>query len=276
MDADLVHLLVARCLIEADFLSDEAGAACGAALGAIGLERLALLRGFITKVKHNSLRSVLPCTFRLLAVLGEELVFFRDYAPVYLAVRQDGPLPVERQLELLERHIRKHFDDSRAPTGEAIIDMLTHEATVWRIRSRTMPSQGRAAKRGAVAWRGILEMRQYRADVLAACAALSDRTFDRDRNLIQRPHTLAYWRAGDAGGVDIFEIDDITRVLFSLVDGRRGLRQIAAALSTIDLGEFAWSDIRDFFAEAAQRGFVEPMSRAGRAHLQGTKVPACG
>lgn len=277
MDADRAHALVARFLTEPAFRTavlehahrpatapspaDGDGTSGDAALAAAlvepaELERLALFAGFITKVKHNPLRPVLPCTLRLLALLGDEIRFFALYSSAYGEERARGPLSLERQVELLGRHLEAFLADRPARIRALIGDVLAHEAALARAAAQVGAASAHEDSAG-IRWRGWFSVERYRVDVAQACGALHRRTFDFETDLVERDQLLAYWLPAGAQEVSFFEIDELTNVLFGLADGRRTARDIAAALAALGLEAIGPADVDTFFAEAAARGFVE-------------------
>jgi hypothetical protein len=290
MDADLIQAVVARCLVDPEFLpaaprraprlargtrrtakpsatrehqtaaSDDFAALAASDLFAPDcLERLSLFRGFIVKVKHNSVRRALPLTFRLLLAVGKELAFFRYYAPSYLAVRSSGPLALERQVQLMAKHLPRFLEADTSLAGRAVADVLMHEMALWSLRANCVEIQPPQSA-GAIAWRGEMEIRRYGTDVLHACAALAARDIEPARDLRDRDHALAYWRPSDCDAVEIFDIDDLTALLFSMVDGHRSLADIAAQLAGIGMDQMTAPELDEFFRDLAARGFVEAAS----------------
>lgn len=287
MDSDLIQAMVAKCLVDPDFLpapphlarrrergarrkakpsasleqnkegSDEFSALAACDLFAPEcLERLALFRGFIVKVKHNQVRQALPLTFRLLPAVAEELAFFRYYAPAYLAIRAGGPLALEAQVQLMAKHLHDFLEQDTGLARKAIADVLTHELALWTLRSHgAAPRPPRSG--GAIAWRGRLEIRRYGTDVLHACGALAMRNIDPARDLRDREHTLAYWRPADSDAVEFFEIDELTAFLFAMVDGRRTLEDIAERVAVLGMNQIGVPELEEFFQDLAARGFLE-------------------
>jgi hypothetical protein len=67
-----------------------------------------------------------------------------------------------------------------------------------------------------------------------------------------------YWRALGKPGVSVFEVDELTGLIFSEVDGRRSIPQLAASFAKRGLPEIGIEQLTDFFSDAASRGFVNP------------------
>jgi hypothetical protein len=301
MDPDHIQALAARCLVDPEFLptalrhrdagasdphrpapatsaagSTDAGesAACAASrlFGKDELARVALFRAFIVKVKHNPVRNALPLTFRLLALLGEELAFFRSYASSFLAHRSGGPLPLELQTQLATEHLRQFLEPGERLAAAAVGDVLDHELTLADFRRSPLP-QANQARDDAIRWRGRLEAKRYGTDVMHACAALAARNADPARDLRRRELCLAYWRPVDSDVVEVFEVDELTAFLFSMVDGGRTLADIAGQLAALELEQITLSDLRAFFGELAARGLIEQRGEDPEAAAIDRNVP---
>jgi len=282
MNHDEIQLLAARCLTEPTFLTKalelaRAGrltatleippqpfpdeAAVATVFGLEELERLELFRGFITKVKHSSVRKILPSTFRLLEYLDIELGFFVEFSTVYAQARAGGPLPTEAHLLLLEEHLLpylKHLpDDDRV----LVRDVFLHERALWQAAQAQNKTEGRDSEEG-IAWRGCLLINRYSIDVAAACLTLRQLAFRRGSYATDSEHLLAYWRAWEVAGVSIFEIDELTALIFSEVDGDRTIPAIATSLAHKGLPEITAEELEGFFEEAAAKGLVRLPGKA--------------
>jgi len=218
------------------------------------LERLALFAGFITKIKHNPLRTVLPLTFRLLALLDAEIDFFAAYAPAYAEKRAAGALSEERRIALLEQQLDA-FAAQRPPQVQALLrGVLAHEATVHRLVTSEASPGGEAAS--GIGWCGRAALGRYRVDVARACEALRARRFAFDADVVVRDQILLYRQLPERGEIAFFEIDELTWLLCSLVDGQRTPRDVAAAVAELGFSSLAPAEVEAFFADAAQRGYV--------------------
>jgi len=253
VDADRAHAFVARCLSEPAFLAapraDETAVFEGA-----DLKKLALFAGFITKVKHNPLRTVLPCTFRLLALLGAEIDFFAAYAPAFAEERAQGALSDQRRIELLGRQLDDFVAERPAEMRALLRGVLLHESTVHRLTTTAdAPDFGLGE---ALRWRGGAAFNRYGVDVGRACAALRARRFDFATDVVLREQILLYRRMPDRAEVAFFEADELTWLLLSLVDGRRSAHDVAAAVAALGFGELVPARVEEFFADAAAQGFI--------------------
>ena len=266
---DNVQAFVARCLVDPPFLSAAMQNDDGSGRGAIlfdrsELDRLALFQAFIVKVKHNGVRDVLPITFRMLAALGEELAFYRFHAAEYLAIRAAGPLPLQRQVQLMTDSLRRYLGGSKATAQRALSDVVTHELTIWRMLSDQRVHDYRVGH-DVPAWLGRMKIKRYTTDIARVAKALTDGTFDPTRDADVPDLAVAYWLPRGGSSVDSFEIDELTATLFSMTDGRKTLDTIADELAAIGLDQIDIADVRRFFDELAERGFV--------ASCAGVKAP---
>lgn len=268
---DRVQAFVARCLIDPTSPSSGA-AACGdqdliQAFDRSELDRLALFRSFIVKVKHNGVREVLPITFRMLSALGEELAFYRFHAADYLAIRARGPIPLPRLVHLMTDNLRRYLGERTDDAARALSDISMHELTVWRMLSDQRVHRRRAAD-GALAWSGRMKVETYATDIGRISRALAAGTFDPACDTAVHEQMVAYWLPQDKDTVESFEVDELTGLLFVMVDGLRTFDNIADELGSIGPDGIAAADLGRFFDELAERGFMEPDGArcgAGRA-----------
>lgn len=275
MSGDRIHALIARCLTEPSFLQSALDVALGQETGGDGLDgcvrseaveaaalvglcdlkRVSLFRGFITKIKHNSLRIVLPVTLRVLAHIGKEIDFFWYYSPAYIAARAQGPLPVDKQLALVATHLKTFMENFPTSIRIMVIDSLSHEVLLRDLgQTPSQPFEGNSV---AIRWRGRFEIRRYSTDVLATVEAFQagDVPYFSPGKLA-REYIIAYWRPYHKGHVSFFEIDEATALLFGFVDGRRTIEDIASSLQSCGLNLIRSVELREFFADASRRGFV--------------------
>jgi hypothetical protein len=258
MHPDHIQALIARCLTEPDVLPALPDDANG--LDAASLQRIALFRGFIVKVKHNQVRKILPLTLRMLPAVGLELAFFSTYAPAYLAMRSSGPMPLDRQTTQFALDLQRFLDGQSGVMRDAVNDVLTHELKLWSLRSESEahePSGVRPGGAGRLSWRGRLELQRYGTSVLSACGALSVRRFDPDRHVKAEACTIAYWRAIDGDGVEFFEVDELTALLMSMAQRQRTITGVRRALTAIGVSQISRRDLEDFFRQLAERGFLQ-------------------
>lgn len=259
MNHDHIHAVVARCLVDPKFLAENLEGVNGVFADAAALQHIALFQAFIVKVKHAGVRKALPLLFRLLPAIGEELAFFRYYAPSYLAIRSKGPMPLADQLKLFAEHLICYLDTREDAASAALRELLGHELTLWRMSSEKPPSD-LESRTGALTWRGRMEVARCATDVPRLCAALKAKTFTPTDSFAARDLSLAYWRPRSGGPARSFEIDDVTCLLFSLVDGRRSLDLISGALSDMGLQSITTTDLKRFYGEMAKNEFIEPLA----------------
>ena len=268
LDADHAHAVVARCLTDCAYLGDALAAHTSLvdkheASSFLGreLDKIALFQGFITKVKHNRLRSVLPCTFQLLASLGEELPFFVDYSPAYAVLRSAGPVSLDAQCEDLSRHLQAYVEDRSVQHGRLVLSVNAHELVtrqLARLDVEAVPvdlvAEDVTDDPDAVRWDGRLIVRRYDADVLATCAAIQARKLDLEADALRQVAIVAYWRGANDQSVKAFNVDQATSLMLSLVDGRRSYGRISATFNAAVGADTDPDDVRRFFREAEAYG----------------------
>ena len=289
MNHDEVQLLAARCLTEPTFLTkalelaragrltttleipqlnlDEVSAAT--VFGLEELQRLELFCGFITKVKHGGVRKILPATLRLIGHLDMELGFFVEFSKVYARARAGGPVPMEAHLLLLEEHLLPYLKHLSTSDRVLVRDVFLHEKALWQAARAQGEADGRDSEEG-IAWRGRLLVQRFSTDVVAVCQALRQLAFRHGSYATDSDHLLAYWRAWEVTSVSMFEIDQLTALIFSEVDGNRTIPDIAASLVRKGLPEITEQELGDFFEEAAVRGLVRlPVKAVSTGRLDG-------
>jgi hypothetical protein len=259
---DRVQAFVARCLIDPTSLSlalppsDDQDVM--QAFGRSELDRLALFRSFIVKVKHNGVREVLPITFRMLSAIGEELAFYRTHATDYLAIRAQGPIPLPRLVQLITENLHRYLDGRQDDAARALSDIAMHELTVWRMLSDQHLHRLSVAD-GALAWQGRMKVKAYATDIGRISRALATGTFDPAGDTAAHELTVAYWLQQGKDSVESFELDELTAMLFTMVDGLKSIGDIGDELDAIGLDQITPADLRRFFDELADRGFIEPL-----------------
>jgi hypothetical protein len=277
MNHDEIQLLAARCLTEPAFLAKalelahtaparrmtkrratwaREAATVATVFGREQLKRMALFGGFITKVRHRALRKYLPGTLRLIEQLGIELGFFARFFPHYSKARACGPLTTGSHLALLEKHLTAYAKRLPTPERRLMGDVLIHEMTCWEAFQDGDKTPARGSEDG-VAWRGRFLVRRYATHAAAASQALRDLPFSREKSyLVENGLLLAYWRADEDPGLAVFEVDELTALIFSEVNGQRSIPAIAAVLACKGLPEITIEQLRGFFKDAATQGFV--------------------
>jgi hypothetical protein len=188
-------------------------------------ERLALFAGFITKVRYNSdLFEHLPGTLRLLRYHGVELAAFRDY---YLAGASRSKATHEKVAAALLHF--EHFATS--PAGRAVAglaDVVAHERVHWELSRALAVWRIESAAVMVPSLRGPLRVIETRRDPHAVLDALVAQ--QRPPRATRRPTRRLYWADPVQREIRCVAIDlRVSRVL-EVIDGRRDLPTIAAAV----------------------------------------------
>ena len=265
MNPDQVHSAVARCLTDPDFLlraysrsrSDGLGESTAEDIvaeifGNAELERLKRFRGFITKVKHNSLRRRIPATLGLMGALGIELAFFCDFSSTYVTARREGPLKTSHHLDLLSSVLSDFL--AAQPDGNVtpVAETFAHERLIFDLVS-TPPT---VIETEHVRWFGDLKLVSRTVDVIRICDRLGARDFDLS-DIEMRMHILCYWRPSVEDYVSIFEVDALTAALLSALRVGSGPEEMEQVLRGAGLSQICGDGLRATALAAAQRGFVE-------------------
>jgi hypothetical protein len=265
---DRIHALVARCLVDPAFFARvRATAAPGSnrplaideltekiLLDDTDIERLTLFRGFITKIKHNSLRKSVPCTFRLLVELGVELDFFERFSPAYIDARTSGALTLAEHLTLFAEHLLNYASELSDDQRLWLTEVLCHEQTM--VDLRMAKQEATSIQNVGIEWRGWFAMRRYTIDVVEMCRALSICSFDCSSPSVPHRHILAYWNAYESGAKSVFAIDELSACILAQIDGKRTVSEIAASFIKQGLREITPAVLDEFFLDASARGWV--------------------
>jgi hypothetical protein len=245
-----VESLIARCLLDADFLRDanadpvNALAArnltteAAAELEALDLARVRQFAGFITKVQHNHLWELTPYTRALLKHYGIEIETFAAYHGRHLELRERGASRSEK-----DEAFFAFLDELAASRDDVpgLRDILRHERIVLELqRLRRGLQEGGPGTAGeprserfaacVPSVRGVLRIAAFDCDPLAIAATVSRGALDSD-GVSARPVTLAYSAQSHAREPAILEVDDLTAALLGAVDGRRSVRAVVARVA---------------------------------------------
>ena len=264
MDYDDVQTVVARCLADPMYLEQARKGTEGApadvtraavVLGSQVLERLALVRGMMTKVKHNALKQVVPHTMRLLDQLGLELAYFTWVSVPYVQRRSLGPISTPEFLDFSSEQLERFLTEKRVPEMDAVLDMLAHEALLWDLVNTEIVRLPLGGDHSLI-WRGRLELRRFSTDVLALSDGLRQGVFNPAMTASVDLHTVGYWRPDHSDRAQAFEVQPHAAVIFSLVDGKRGPIEVAAQLKAHGFGELGPADLHTFLEDASKQGFL--------------------
>lgn len=266
ISADQTQALVAKCLSDPLFLARVTGAAAvseypstaaesvaAQVLGSDQCRRLRQFQGFITKVKHNSLRRVLPCTFRLLSNTGLELQFFTLFAGAYTVARQAGPLPTARHLDLLVPALESFLMNAPVQESTLIAEMLDHERLLHELPLAANDSPANAL----VVWNGRCVIVHRRFDLVDIANELKRGRVVMDPQ--ESSHYLLYQAASAGDKVNIREIDMLTALIFNQLFAARSFSAIAQKLSATIDRVVTEGEIHAFVQEAIDAGIIASM-----------------
>ncbi len=282
MTNDVIMSILARCLSDAAFLEavirDPASGLREYHLDAdtieefrnAGLPRLADLRGFITKVKHNDLWEDFPYTRILLRRFGFELAAFRAYSASDERVRrrpgESRRTRIARFLEFLGSHLLAATDSKAA----ILRSVLTHEQVRWelshQLKLSAAPAGARAGSWGDDSARPVIRdtVRLVELDYnpLEVVPLIPGDGLDTDV-LERRRRWLAYAVPPGTDELRVLEIPPAAAFLLSLADGNRSVRRIWKE-ATEALGPLPTAEALPFFRGADEIGLVRerPVGRS--------------
>jgi hypothetical protein len=225
LNPDPVHAMVARCLV--DPFPQGIMPAAPPSLSAEQYEQVRKVQAFIIKVKHNALRRVLPCTFRLLSLARLELRFFLSFASTYIAARRAGPLPVAQHLACLVPALETFLDQTDEPGCPLIREMLSHECALHGVSVRSED----CLQDGLVSWKGSCILMQRRFDVAAIAAQLERDPLSIELRHTGRRHHLLYQSRNLCETASVREVDMLTALIFRHSANAGSMTTLAANLS---------------------------------------------
>lgn len=226
--ASLVHSVIAAALADPPRLRGWAAdvtvlESLGIDPTTIDIEALSKFAGLGEKVRHNLTRAMLPMTFRLLTLLGQDIDLFGAYA---LSSRNPGrgTPPIDRVDALAS------FVDDWAgsdPDRTLIRDMCRHEHALARLRAIEAEPQERPvpASRAELAPRGELLLCELASDPRQLVQVLRDQCPRLD-TVDRGSWTFVYQREPDAA-IRVLQIDPAVGDLLRLLD--EGISLIALA-----------------------------------------------
>lgn len=265
MAYDDVQELVARCLVDPMFLDQARNPGehtCPEALrsakllGSQGLDRLLLVRGMITKVKHNALKNSVPLTMRLIDKLGLELPYFTWVSIPFVQRRSEGPMAMNEFLDFSHVQLERFLSEKQVPEKEMILDLLTHETLIWNLtHGAFLPVT--PATDSTLSWCGRMELRRVNANIFGICQALRNGVFEPKMAETTNKRIIGYWRSNHAADTKVFEVPPHSAIIFSLIDGQRGADEILALLREHGFGEIGPERLHAFLEDASKQGFLD-------------------
>jgi hypothetical protein len=220
------------------------GARRGSIDASMPVDRIMMMRGFLTKVRHNAIRSEMPQTLELLHRLGLEIVFFSGFAAAFEKMRMKGGSKAER-LKGFVAAVSAFADQS--PSRSVLSAVARHELVCWQLSNNTVERQLRTRGRaGALSIAPGCWIERYDVD-------------PRDPTLRSGEETavfLVYRRFLPGSAVDVGEIAGSAAFVLAAVDGRRTAMQVARRLrrqTGVDIAA-----VLELLSDADRLGLVTP------------------
>ena len=259
MTADEVQRFVARCLVDPDYLDADQSALMPREQAFIGdlTARLRLFRGFITRIKHNQLRKIVPLTLRLMHLHGADIEFFSAAAPDYLRARRTGALPLPNLFERFETALSGGLHGQAPPARDQIRSVMRHESRIWRAKHTA--GEEAAAAHPMLPTGSAIEA--YNFDMLGFCAAIAKDQFTLPIAEMT-DQMLFYHLVGPLVRVD--DIDSLSAWVLQRLNGETSIEELDNALARA-LGVATGHAVADIVADAIGRGFVVPARRTPEA-----------
>ncbi|SRR6266849_3557911 len=275
MDNAVTTSILARCLLDAAFLEQmmqsPAAALEGYALDekthtdflTLDIKRIRNFAGFITKVQHNYLWESFPYTRALLKYYKMEIEVFAAYLERHLQLRAEG---VSRNQKIMSfmTFLSTYLASRDSSMFPGVREMLAHELMEWAIRNQliaTVPPQWQTPSVDL----SMLGARQFGKMVPLVCGALRVGSFTYDplqiishlkqgrfdpHTLSLHPRCLGYWGDSATQQLRILELDDISALLLSHVDGHSSIRTIVGRVTKQGPNGIRVSRFRPFFEAA--------------------------
>jgi hypothetical protein len=268
-----VEALVARCLLDPEFLRD-AAVDGGAALtdrnlppellhdlAQLDLERVRQFAGFITKVQNNHLWKPFPFTRALMKYYGIEIETFAEFRGEHLALRATGASRDARIAAFAD------FLDERLGTRgglPGLRDILRHERIGLELTTAAAPADSRFAREHngpagyaalVPAIRGVLRVATFTCNPIEIAATIS-RGEPGAVELEAGPVCLAYVGGPEAQQLRVLEIDELTAALLVRVDGRCSVGAIATSVAGETQSAQLVARVRPIFDAAQDAGII--------------------
>ncbi|MEU1284249.1 hypothetical protein [Kitasatospora sp. NPDC005856] len=205
----------------------------GAIVDAIDLAALRRFAGFVTMVRQNPLRRVLPLTLRALAEADLEIEVFADYAPHFTRLSRGGGLDLRRRLTAFAGFLDGWLapDD---PVHAVIRDALGHELTVERLRhaeGRPFTAPAAAHPEAVPRLTGAQALRTARHHPRTLGESIESGGSVTGVHPHRDGPTLLYWRDETTRRVLVTEVTPLAAHLLSLVDGHATVEDLARRLA---------------------------------------------
>jgi hypothetical protein len=264
-----VHSLIATCLADPALLAqlsamreDKESPSDELHINArqLDLEGIRLTAGFITKTRHNPLRRTIPWTLKALKATGLEILVFADYTRPFLARRNQGPLNEGERTRSFVEYLRTWLDLNDA-NHRLVHDIVSHETLMYEIRQAEMADQDQKVGSNSVAEdfipcvTGLLRINKASCNPQKAIGCLQGET-DKLSSLERKDYYFCYWRKDQTPSVQLLEIDLLSAVLLSQINGQRTIREIASNVNNIYGLGVKPGILVEMFQEVAAHGMV--------------------
>lgn len=231
------------------------------------LSRLADIRGFIAKVKHNQLWQDFPYTRIVLRRFGYELAAFRAYSGSELAPHHRSASTPRTRIRQFIEFLDRYLAERPEPHAAVILSVLRHEKLRKEIideikagagggrHPRPPITRGVWERETAVPIpRGALRFAEVEFDPLELVRLIpgSDLTVDQ---LERRRRWLIYFCDFQNPDLQVLEVPPASALLLSLVDGNRTVAAIRRAFRD-EAGCLSPEATLAFFSAAAEVGLV--------------------
>lgn len=182
----------------------------------VDLSSLRKFSGLAIKVRHNALRTDLPCTFRLMSIAEMDIEIFAAYA-VHLSVRGESIANTDaRRAEMLVKFLGEWLN-LRQPIRQLLWDVIRHEYAMMYLRDAPAPISHPRDSTPRIC--GTLLLHDMRCDPREAEFNLRQPVPDLEE-IDTSGRFFGYWRADAASGTAIVELDEFAYYTLSVVDGR--------------------------------------------------------
>lgn len=281
-----VHCILARCIVEPEFLALVAQDCRGALkeyqltqsqiddFARLDTSAVARFAGFVAKVQHNHLWEDFPRTWSALKALDLELEVFTTFVPTHQRLRKTSDLSrVEKARHFLV--FLKEFVQSRQDEYPGLREVLLHEWFKWEvdlsllaIHCESVTTDCEFSERlSATAFgelvpsvRGVVHIAEFLYDPIECLAPGDDISFTNARTL--NPRLLAYWGDSATRSLRIVEIDPLTAAVLTKVDGVHTLTSLTVDLLSSDNSRWTASEIEALWRQAFSIGILVPHNDA--------------
>jgi SAM-dependent methyltransferase len=284
-DVRAINATIARALTDSKFLESlgkERGSR-GAGGGArpdddhnyLDYDRLALLAGFVCKVQHNDLWTVLPHSLRMIRRHGLELDVFTKYN----AIRMSQGTALRQRAESFAAFLSGYMRDHRIeiPGGQ---DLVAHEWLVstlskgWHHYDVQQRRPGVSGDPQPGVWRpqlrGLVLIRAYDYDPIAITQELESPDVPADQGPTSGDFFVCYFKDPAVDGPPrLFRLDALSALVLGNVNGERTPGDIAESLALGCDDKSVANVLRSF----AAHGMISDPDPPSRAH-DGQTSPA--